>query len=101
MMTTITRVLVLAVLPLALCAILQSADDAPARIAVPTEQSWPVYRGDAQARGIAAAKLPDKLDMLWKMTVPSGAFEATPVIEGGVVYVPDMDGKVFALNLTT
>ena len=66
-----------------------------------TAESWPVYRGDPEARGIAGAKLPDKLDMLWKMSVPGGAFEATPVIDGDVVYVPDMDGKVYALNLAT
>jgi outer membrane protein assembly factor BamB len=60
---------------------------------------WPVFRGNAQATGVADGKLPDQLDLLWKYTVDKGAFEATPAIVDGVVYIGDMDGTFYALDL--
>jgi outer membrane protein assembly factor BamB len=65
-----------------------------------TTKSWPLFRGDSQAQGVAKSQLPDKPQLLWSIKVEGGAFESTPAIADGVVYVADMDGKLSALNLT-
>ncbi len=64
-----------------------------------TEKSWPLFRGDPQAQGVAKTRLPDKPQVVWSVKVEGGAFESTPAIDGGVVYLADMDGKLSALNL--
>jgi outer membrane protein assembly factor BamB len=64
-----------------------------------SEKAWPLFRGDAMAQGVAHGTLPEKPELLWKVTIEKGAFEGTPVIADGVVYLGDMDGKVFAWNL--
>ena len=73
-----------------------SAGESP--IAV-TQGDWPLFRGDPQSTGVAPAALPESLELLWKYTVPKGAFEGTPAIVGGQVYVGDLDGAVYALDL--
>lgn len=62
-------------------------------------RQWPVFRGNARSTGVAASPLPEKLELLWKFAVDDGAFEATPVIVDGVVYIGDLDGTFYALNL--
>src|SRR5262245_38009833 len=84
-----------------LTAAIAKADDTPARSA-PIEQSamsWPLGRGNAMAEGVAKTSLPDQPDVVWKLTIDKGAFDGTPVIADGVVYIGDMDGKVYAWNL--
>ena len=68
--------------------------------AEPTDD-WPLFRGDAHATGVARGTLPDKLDVLWKFAVPGTAFDSTPAIVDGVVYLGDMDGRIYALDLAT
>ena len=63
--------------------------------------NWPVYRGDAQARGVAPCDLPERPELLWQFRVEGGAFEATPVILDGTIYIGDLDGKLYALDLAT
>lgn len=63
--------------------------------------NWPVFRGDARSTGVAAGSLPEKLELLWKFPVEDGAFEATPVIVDGVVYIGDLDGTFYALDLAS
>jgi outer membrane protein assembly factor BamB len=63
--------------------------------------NWPVFRGNAQATGVAKGSLPEKLDLLWKYPVEKGAFEATPVVCDGTVYIGDLDGTFYALDLQT
>ncbi|MFC1759137.1 PQQ-binding-like beta-propeller repeat protein [Planctomycetota bacterium] len=63
--------------------------------------SWPVFRGNSLCTGVAAASLPEKLDELWNFKVPDGAFDATPVISDSVVYIGDLDGAMFAIDLKT
>lgn len=60
---------------------------------------WPLYRGNALAQGIADESLPDSLGVKWKMEIENGAFEATPIVVDGVVYIGDLDGRVYALKL--
>ena len=62
-------------------------------------ENWPLFRGDTQCTGVTVAKLPDRLDLMWTFRVDGGAFEGTPAIADGVVYLGDLDGKLFALNL--
>jgi outer membrane protein assembly factor BamB len=66
-----------------------------------TERSWPLARGGSLAQGVAQSPLPDQLEMLWQHKVEGGAFENTPAIAEGVVYLADMDGEVSALDLNS
>ncbi|MGE0606476.1 MAG: PQQ-binding-like beta-propeller repeat protein [Pirellulales bacterium] len=63
--------------------------------------TWPVFRGNARATGVATSKLPAKLDVLWKFAPERASFEATAVIADGRVFVGSLDGELFALNLKT
>jgi outer membrane protein assembly factor BamB len=62
-------------------------------------RDWPLVRNDALATGVAESTLPDSPVLLWKFTVPKGAFGATPVIVDGVVYIGDLDGVMRAIDL--
>src|SRR5262245_21660517 len=64
-----------------------------------TAKSWPLFRGDSLAQGVSPSPLPEKPDVVWKITIEKGAFDGTPVIDAGVVYIGDMDGKIYALRL--
>src|SRR5262245_26665638 len=78
------------------------AADAPAKApSAEAAKGWLLFRGDSLMTGVASDALPEKLTMLWKFKVPNGAFEATAVIADGVVYVGDLDGHFFALDLAT
>src|SRR5262245_21154034 len=66
---------------------------------IPTATSWPLGRGDPLAAGVAKTTLPEKPEVVWKVTIEKGAFDGTPVIADGVVYLGDMDGKVYAWKL--
>jgi hypothetical protein len=59
-----------------------SAKQAPFAV---TAKSWPLFRGDSLAQGVSPSALPAKPDVLWKITVEKGAFDGTPVIDGGIV----------------
>ena len=63
-----------------------------------------MFRGDAKSTGVASTKLPDKLDVVWKFEVKKGAFESSPIVVGGknkMVYIGDLDGRMYALDLET
>lgn len=61
--------------------------------------NWSMFRGDPLGTGRSQSKLPEKLELLWTFKVPKGAFESTAAIVDGVVYIGDLDGKVYALDL--
>ena len=61
--------------------------------------NWPLFRGDARSSGLAATGLPDELSLLWIFSVENGGFESTAAIVDGIVYIGDLDGKVYALEL--
>lgn len=65
----------------------------------PSPKAWPLFRNDTLASGVAQSTLPAEPKVLWKVTISGGAFEGTPVIADGVVYLGDMDGTVYAWNL--
>src|SRR5262245_44673230 len=60
---------------------------------------WPLGRGNVLADGVAKTKLPQKPEVVWKVTIDKGAFDGTPVIADGVAYLGDMDGTVYAWKL--
>ena len=62
---------------------------------------WPLFRGNAQATGVASSDLPEDLELLWTFSSEEGGFEATAAIVDGVVYVGCTDGKLYAINLAT
>jgi outer membrane protein assembly factor BamB len=64
-----------------------------------TAKSWPICRGDAQATGVAVSPIPEKLELLWKFSVEDSAFDATPAIDQGRVFIGDLDEKLYALDL--
>lgn len=70
-----------------------------------TKGEWPMYRGNAKSTGVATSSLPDELEVLWEFEVPNGAFEGSAAIvdvDGEkVVYIGDLDGKLFSFNLET
>ena len=61
------------------------------------EDAWPLFRGDAQATGVAVGELPQELELLWSYRVEKGGFEATPVISNDLVFLPDLDGTLHVL----
>lgn len=83
------RALIAAVLALP-CRGLRAADDAPA-------DAWPMARGSLAGTGRSAAVLRLPLTAAWQRTIDKTAFEATPVIADGTVYVGDLDGTFHAL----
>ncbi|MEE2639179.1 MAG: PQQ-binding-like beta-propeller repeat protein [Planctomycetota bacterium] len=64
-------------------------------------KNWTMFRGDPLGTGNSDTRLADKPELLWTFKVPKGAFESTAAIVEGVVYISDLDGKVYALDLKT
>ncbi len=60
---------------------------------------WPFPRGDAQASGVAATGLPENLAQLWRFRSTGSGFEATAAIADGTVYVGDVDGTFYAIQI--
>jgi outer membrane protein assembly factor BamB len=59
---------------------------------------WPLFRGNALQTGVAEAKLPDKLEVLWKFKA-AGGIEAAAAIADGVVYFGSFDRHLYAVDL--
>jgi outer membrane protein assembly factor BamB len=89
------RVMVSALIALC-CVSAPGAENAPTAA---TAKSWPVARGDALGSGQSPVALPAKPQVLWKFAVAKGAVEATPAIADGVVFIGDMQEKLYALKL--
>lgn len=63
-----------------------------------TQDSWPIFRGDAALSGFTKSEFPETLDILW--TFKGGdQFKGSPVIYNGVIVVASMDGLLYGLNL--
>jgi outer membrane protein assembly factor BamB len=65
----------------------------------PDQDRWPLGRGSPIATGVAASGLPDNPQLLWKFAAPEGAYESTPIIADGVVYIGCLNGFLYALGL--
>lgn len=63
--------------------------------------SWPLFRGDPLATGVAKGALPQQPEVVWKHRIDGGSFEATAVIADGTIFIGDFDGTVLALDLAT
>ncbi len=63
-------------------------------------EDWPVFRGNAESQGVSQSDLAPPLKPLWEFEVPKGAFESTPIIVGDRVFIGDMDGELFCLQLS-
>ena len=74
---------------------------APLQSAAMEHGSWPLFRGNPLGTGVASSALPEKLVEKWTFKVPGGAFNATPVIANGAVFIGDLDGAIFAIDLKT
>ena len=72
-----------------------------AKVASIPNDAWPLFRGDAQATGVAKGDLPEKLELLWRFTPPKCEFESTAVIADGMVYIAGLDGNLYAVELAT
>lgn len=59
---------------------------------------WPLFRGNPLQTGVADAKLPDELEVLWKFTAKEG-FEGAACIVKDTVYVGCLDEHLYALDL--
>ena len=67
-------------------------------LCAPACAGWPHDRG-ADSTGSTPVALPDEPKVLWTYESGGSAFEATPVIGGGVVFAGDADGTVHAIRL--
>ncbi|MFO0877041.1 MAG: PQQ-binding-like beta-propeller repeat protein [Gemmataceae bacterium] len=62
--------------------------------------SWLLFRGTPEQTGIAASRIPDKLEILWKFTAED-AFENAVAVSNGMVFAGSMDEHLYALDLET
>ena len=69
-------------------------DEAPA-------DAWPMFRGCPAGTGRSAAALSLPLAERWHRAFEKTAFEATPVIADGTLYIGDLDGGFYALALAS
>ncbi len=66
---------------------------------------WPLFRGDAEMRGVSPEEIAPPLRLAWSYEpeAPAGKrrppIEATPVIAGGRVFVGSQDGNFYAIDL--
>jgi outer membrane protein assembly factor BamB len=61
---------------------------------------WLVSRGDPLQSGVARAKLPEKLEVLWTFKA-TDIIEGAPAVAGGVVYFGSFDENLYAVDLNS
>ncbi len=66
----------------------------------PAATGWSSFRHDLAQTGVATSPLPDKLELLWEVTLGEQVV-ATAAIVGEFVYVPCLSGEVFCLKRQT
>jgi eukaryotic-like serine/threonine-protein kinase len=73
---------------------------AKAAPAAASSGDWTMFRGDAALTGRASSDLPRELKPLWTFQAEKG-FAAAAAIAGNTVYVTNLDGHLYALDLAT
>jgi outer membrane protein assembly factor BamB len=68
----------------------------PKKPKAPGPASWPSFRNGDQQLGVATSKLPNKLEVLWKVKTQDGVV-ATSAIVRDRVYVPGLSGDLLCL----
>ena len=81
-----------------LCSVLPSTNGADLKPLAPT--GWSSFRHDLAQTGVATSPLPDKLELLWEVTLGEQVV-ATAAIVGEFVYVPCLSGELFCLKRQT
>ena len=82
------------------------ADTSPAEEAQRGESDWPLFRGDAEMKGVSPEAIVPPLNLAWSFEPPveegkrRPPIEATPVVSDSRVFVGSQDVKFFALNLS-
>jgi outer membrane protein assembly factor BamB len=61
---------------------------------------WSLFRGNAAGDGVSKGQLAEKLTVIWKRQIKNAAFESTPAIVEGVVYLGAFDGSFRAMKLS-
>ena len=61
--------------------------------------AWPMFRGVVAGTGRSAARITLPLVERWHRQLEKTAFEATPVVSGGRIFVGDLDGTFHCLDL--
>ena len=67
------------------------------KLNLPGPTSWASFRNGNTQRGVAGSKLPDKLELLWKLNDVDG-FPATPAIVGDHVYAAALSGYMYCVD---
>ena len=60
---------------------------------------WSLFRGGPRATGVAAAELPEKLEVLWTFKTEKGGFESTAAIVKDRVFIGSTDGNLYCLDI--
>ena len=66
----------------------------------PQSADWPSFRNGNQQTGVATSKLPEKLELLWKINSQDG-FVAAVAIVGERVYAGTLSGDLLCLDLAS
>jgi outer membrane protein assembly factor BamB len=77
----------------------ETAEVAAAEGTTAPANAWPMFRGCLAGTGRSAATLPLPLRQRWQRTLEKTAFEATPIISEGTIYLGDLDGTFHALAI--
>jgi len=62
-------------------------------------ESWPVFRGNYQLNGFVDAHLSAGPEVLWSFQAEA-AFISTPVSDGNSLFLTDIEGNIYSLDLT-
>lgn len=85
----------------------EAAPEAAAGEVPEIQSDWPLFRGDAEMRGLTAEAILPPLALAWSYEPPVAEgkrrppIEATPVVADGRVFVGSQDGNFYALDLET
>jgi len=80
---------------------LVSGQSLPESLPVSLHDRWSVSRGDPGSQGVSPSKLSQQPTLLWEHSISTTAFETTPIMVDGHVYLGDLDGEFYALDLMT